>query len=166
MNTDDFRARLAQGPLVELICQVQVIVNYLDSVGRYDNVQMVAMAEECLRRIAAYTAQPYDPKPAHYYTPEPPRPPAPAPTSNLLTPEVIERMAQAGKALEKAAKTMKEGIRRAFDNASAATSGPLTPEQRDRVSKARYDRAVARERHTGVAYVKNYAAHTRREMGL
>lgn len=151
-NTNEFMASLPHGPLVHLLGQAHAIAHYLPEVGRagLDREPGLVSLEYSLRRIAEYTAETEPGLPVR-------------PQSQDVD------WAKVGETIREAARTAFDGMQQGLDRlkrGQEARRAALSPEQRDRVSQARYDRAVARERRIGLAYVDSLFVSLRREWGV
>jgi hypothetical protein len=164
MNTEQFRASLPRGPLVQHVTQVHHILSLA-----YMDKNALEMAEHSLRAIAAYTAeQPFAeprnrwlaamererhaPQLLGTHTPNP-----------LLSPEAVERIAAAGR-------SMQESVRKGFANMARRVEerrlgnhlhGTLDTEA---YSERKYEAKIDHEREVGRAFIKNYAWRTRSEI--
>lgn len=82
--------------------------------------------------------------------------------ANIGAKDLRETLSRAAATMREAVQDMKAMVLRSQE----AYIASLTPEQRDRVSEARYRAAIAAERRTGLAFVAAEAARVREELGL
>lgn len=147
MRTEEFKASLPYSPLNQHIAQVHALIEHTYQLGRagLPMTDAKALAEHSLRSIAIFTAEPYGvlaSRGTHDY------------------PGVMD--------LPSAMKSAVKGMGEAFAKMREGLVKPKQPLDglNERLSQRNHLARIEDERRAGTAFVKAYAAKTRKEMGL